>query len=94
MVGVTRSPYHDRVLARLRAQSPDLAERAERLLEIVERNQEEATQERHLRYNVGFTCAPSVGERVLAELREGPVADIVVRMYAIDEKGKPVWPRK
>lgn len=91
---MSRSPYNERVLARLRSENPGLAELAERLLEAVERNQEEASQERHLRYNVGFTCAPSVGERVLAELREGPVADIVVRMYALDEKGRPVWPRK
>lgn len=91
---MSRSPYNERVLARLRKEAPALVERAERLLEVVERNQEEASQERHLRYNVGFTCAPSAGERVLAQLREGPVSDIVVRMYAVDEKGKPVWPRK
>ncbi len=91
---MSRSPYNERVLARMREETPALAERAERLLEIVERNQEEAARERHFRYNVGFTCTPSAGERVLAQLREGPVSDIVVRIYAVDEKGRPVWPRK
>ena len=91
---MSRSPYNERVLARMREETPALAERAERLLEIVERNPEEAARERHFRYNVGFTCTPSAGERVLAQLREGPVSDIVVRIYAVDEKGRPVWPRK